>query len=589
MVAVNPNNCHGPTREAPGSQRGLSRFGRPSLSQGFALIAAIILIVVAAVMAAVMATLVASSSQSGGIHISSAQALFIAESGLEKAIYERSLSNTYLGEGPTAMGQGSYTITVYSTDFSGTPLPSGQQRLRSVGQTDTATRTVEVIVRTGGAMMVYAKDSPGASQGIPYFRQWNNDTYTWGPEQQANDVGPIIRYLVLKFARTRDEAILGTMNSSGQIHVQVWDGTTWGPIRLLSTVGGGSSQYRGFDIEYETRGDRAIVVFNNGNNRNPAYQVWDGTSWSATVGLNVSLGGNYDSTNNAPRWIELAPNPLPTSNEIALMTLDAGSDVYGVRWNGTAWARMSAATLWENSASTNSRKAMDVAYEQLTGRALFIWGDNFNDRQRWRIWTSSTSTLSGASNLFINAMNQRAYWVRLVPRPNSNQLMYVVQDNGRDLNSALWNGAGFAVHPEHDSSTEDANSRNFDFVFDTHPTRAGRGWLLWGNGGNVSTREWNGGGWNGIANLAGSDDTSYIRLLAHPASGVVFAGLYEDSTSGGPTQDDIYDVHLTQGGTAWSPLAMLWNGGTVNDPVQQRVDIAAERYKPILAWREVFP
>lgn len=562
---------------------------RPAGAQrGFLLIVAVVLIAVAATMAAAMVALTAGSGQAGSGHLESTQALFLAESGLEKAIHQRSLSNSYVGEGPTAMGNGSYTTSVFNTDFGGAALPSGQRRLRSVGTIGNATRTVETIVRTGAAMMVYAKDSPGGSQGIPYFRQWNNDTYAWGAEAQANDVGPIIRYMVLKFARTRNEAILGTMNSSGQIHVQVWDGTAWGPIRLLATVGGGSSQYRGFDIEYETQGDRAVVVFNNGNNRNPAYQVWDGTVWSATTGLNADLGGNYDSTNNAPRWIELAPNPLGTSNEIVLMTLDAGSDVYGVRWNGTAWVRMSAATIWETTASTNSRKAMDVAYEQLSGRAMFIWGDNVNDRQRWCIWDGSTGSLSGINNWNIATMNSRANWIRLVPRPNSDNLMYVVQDNGRDLNSSLWNGAAFAGHPVHDTSTENAGSMNFDFVFDTHPSRAGRGWLLWGNGNPVSTREWNGGGWNAIATLGGSDDTSYLRLAAHPGSGAVLAGIYENSNSGGATQDDIFDAHLTEGGTAWSALAMIWDGGTIADPVHQRIDIAAERHSPVIAWREVY-
>jgi hypothetical protein len=56
---------------------------------GFALIAAVILIVVAAVMAVVLATLVSSSTQSGAMHIGSAQSLFAAEVGLERGLYER--------------------------------------------------------------------------------------------------------------------------------------------------------------------------------------------------------------------------------------------------------------------------------------------------------------------------------------------------------------------------------------------------------------------------------------------------------------------------------------------------------------------
>ena len=120
------------------------------------------------------------------------------------------------------------------------------------------------------------------------------------------------------------------------------------------------------------------------------------------------------------------------------MTLDANSEVYGVRWTGTAWVRMSAATgSWDTAASTSARKAMDVAYEQLTGRAMFIWGDNANDdEQLWRTWDGSISTLSGINTLTINAMNTRANWVRLVPRlPTLNELMYVVQDNGGPIST----------------------------------------------------------------------------------------------------------------------------------------------------------
>ena len=561
-------------------------------NRGFALIAAIILIVVAAAMAVVLATLVSSSTQSGALHISSAQALFIAESGLERAIRQRSMDNTYVGEGPVAMGQGSYTITVFNTDFSGALLPSGQRRLRSVGTIGNETRTVEAIVRTGVAMMVYAKDSPGGSRGIPYFRQWDNDTYAWGAEGQANDVGPIIRYLVLKFARTRNEAILGTMNSSGQIHVQVWNGTAWGAIRLLSTVNAANLQYRGFDIEYETNGDRAVVVFNDANGRNPGFQIWNGTAWTATVGLDTELGANYNTTSvNAPLWVELAPNPLGNSNEIVLLTLDAGSDIYGVRWNGTAWVRMSAATgSWDTAASTSARKAMDVAYEQLTGRAMFIWGNDADGEQLWRTWDGSINTLSGINTLTINAMNNQANWVRLVPRLNSNELMYVVQDDGRDLNTALWDGAAFNVHAEHDSSTENVQSMSFDFVFETHPARIGQGWLVWGTSptgaDQIQPRRWNGAGWDALSPKVG-DDTSFIRMAAHPSSGAIFAGTYERQGSGGA--DDIFEMHQTGGSGTWTALVSVWPGPTIADPVHQRIDIAPERRTPVIAWREVFP
>ena len=58
-------------------------------NRGFALIAAIILIVVAAAMSAVLVTMVAGSTVSGGMHIGSGQALYAAEAGIERGLFER--------------------------------------------------------------------------------------------------------------------------------------------------------------------------------------------------------------------------------------------------------------------------------------------------------------------------------------------------------------------------------------------------------------------------------------------------------------------------------------------------------------------
>ncbi len=480
-------------------------------------------------------------------------------------------------------------------------------------------RVVEKGLQNPGAMIVYSKENPAADRDVPFFRRW--DGTQWGPERQANNVGgdQRIRYMVLKFGRTRNEAILGTLQENGDIEVQVWNGNTqtWGAVRLLATVGGGNSNFRGFDIEYETLNDRAIVVFNNANSRNPAYQMWDGATWSVTEGLNVDLGGNYNTTsNNAPLWIELAASPLGSSNEIALITLDASGspDVYGVRWNGDAvppvWERMSAATgSWDTSAADsgqpdmNPSKVIDVAYEQLSGRAMFIWGDNAVTQNRYRIWDGATLS---AANLLLNnpagitTMGDVADWVRLVPRPNSNQLMYGVQDGARDLNTALWNGAAWTVHGEHDAGTEDTSHRNFDIVFETHPNNAGQAWLVWGSeppgggpNGLVRSRRWDGAAavWvpappGAGTPVVGGGDTGLVQLATQPATGAILAGIYEDSSS---ASDDISEIHQVSGVQAWSGYIDIWTGPIVNDPVLERIFVAPERYVPLVDWREIFP
>ena len=87
-------------------------------------------------------------------------------------------------------------------------------------------------------------------------------------------------------------------------------------------------EYRSFDIEYETGGDRAIVVYKDANgSADPDYVIWDGTSWSAATNINIPTTGEV-------RWLELAPHP--SSSEIAMLVLDdsASPDVVGRHWGG---------------------------------------------------------------------------------------------------------------------------------------------------------------------------------------------------------------------------------------------------------------
>lgn len=114
---------------------------------GFLLIAAVVLIVAAALVLTVLVFLSTTGSISAARHGSSSQALFIAESGIEKGIREWKLNPAYTGETNTPFANGGFTVTASSTDFSGAPLPAGRQRFLSVGAVagGDAMRTVNAI------------------------------------------------------------------------------------------------------------------------------------------------------------------------------------------------------------------------------------------------------------------------------------------------------------------------------------------------------------------------------------------------------------------------------------------------------------
>ena len=458
-----------------------------------------------------------------------------------------------------------------------------QYALTSTGTVGNARRTVSRSMSSTmpGAMMVYAR---AAADPIPYYRRW--DGTSWGPELQATTVGAgrTILFMILKFAGTRNEAVLGTLDSTGDVRVQVWNGAGWGATALMGNTTAANSVHRGFDLEYETSGDRAVVVYSTNTAAQVSYRIWNGIGWTAAANIALAAIG-------VPHWVDLAPNPLAGSNEIAMIALGAtGPGVCGMRWTGAAWNNMGAAGVWDAAAATFAARDIDVAYEQQTGRAMFMWGSSTFERQRYRIWNGAA--LSAIANLDITTMgngaNGLANWIRLAPDPFSNSIMYSVQDDHLDLNTRLWNGVAWdtvASHPEHDNSLENA-SRNSDIVFETAAVNAGRAWLLWGNGSRVSRRQWTGAAWGAITTTG--DDTSMIQLLAHPLSGAVFSAMYESSTS---ATDDLWESHLTSGGAVWTAKFTAWGGPTLANPVYEKVYLGAERYNPVilLDWQELFP
>lgn len=409
----------------------------------------------------------------------------------------------------------------------------------------------------GPIMMAYSKTT-----STPFYRVW--DGSSWSAEAPAQIVGGNINYVVLKSSRTRNEAILGTLDSNGNIYVQVWDGSNWGTPELMASLGSARAAYRSFDIEYEKNGDRAVLIYPQfSSSVDPAYRIWDGTNWSSIINITAP------PTTGVIRWIEIAQNPISGSNEISMIMQDANASVYGMVWDGLSWNNMGVSGVWDNSTATANRKTIDVAYEQNSGRAMFIWGDSVSRNQYYRIWDGFS--LNGPIVLTISTSGGAANWIELVPRPDSNELMYGVVDAGADLNTRKWSGSGWDTHPEHSAGVENITSMAFDIIWETHPANPGKAWLLWGNGTRVSAKPWSGTAWGSATVLSGSDDTSFIKLKADPDSGAIFAGIYESVAS---ATDDIWESRLTTGGTTWSAKNTLWGGPISTEPVYFRIDIA---------------
>lgn len=507
----------------------------------------------------------------------------------------------------------------------GSTVSQDQCLVKSTGVSANATRVVEAAIarstNSERAMMVYGKGTAISGVGFDrniYYRLWDPVNNAWlaqqiSSQQVANNATPL--YFVLKFARTRNEAILGILDGLGNLYIHIWNGATntWstpaggGPLRAGLATG-----FRGFQIEYEYTNDRAIIVYSNGAAANPQFAIWDGTTLNTTPAaggfIHSSLGLGAYVTTGVIRWFRLVANRAGGSNEILMITRDSKYDVWGARWTGSAWSKMEAgaAVVWDTTGAATNGEAIDVAYNSLTSNALFTWGDATNTRQiGWCTWTPPTSTLGTCTvtrtqfgaygGAFANADFN---WVRLYPQPNSDDVMAVLQDASVQLITARWDSATstWLNVTAHDVETENNADRNFDFAWQTVSFKLGRGWLVWGSDnagtgavGALQTRELTSPTTWAAAPTTIVDNTLLVNIGVTPIAGTMLAGLYQATAS---ANRDTQGIYALGSATAWTVPAglQIWNGGTNSIQQGERVYIGVSPTATIiLEQEEIYP
>ena len=516
-----------------------------------------------------------------------------------------------------------------TTHALGSMVSQDQCLVKSVGTSAGTTRVLEAAIARSTnnehAMMVYAKGtvlSGGGFNRSIFYRMWDPVNKQWLAEQTsaqqvANNASPVM--FVIRFSRTRNEAILGTLDGLGNFFIHVWNGktNTWSnPLGAGNPLKTGlSTATRGFQIAYEHTNDRAIIVYANGGAANPQYAIWDGTTLDTTPAaggfIHSSLGLGSYVTNNVIRWFRMATNRQNGSNAILMITFDASNDVWGVRWDGTNWVKMEAGapSRWDNKAgSNNDQGAVDVAYESVSGMGLFGWADNVSRQIRWLTWDPATLTLSGINTIrfsnFVTCANNVVFeWFRLYARPDSDEIMGVFQNTGRDLASVRWDGSAWddANRTCHGANTETRNERDFDFAWQTLPAARGQGWLVWGSrtavaGKYVTTMSFTspvapgpGGAWAAAVKIL--DRTMMVKTGVLPLTGTLLAGLYQATGSAADDEQAIY----ADGGAAppaWGaipPGQTIWAGPTTLQ-LGERVYIeTSPTTSIILEQQELYP
>jgi len=157
-----------------------------------------------------------------------------------------------------------------------------------------------------------------------------------------------------------------------------------------------------------------------------------------------------------------------------MSALNADKDVHVTVWNGSAW---SSNLKIEENTYENTKRIMDVCFEQSSGRGLVVWGDS-TPTPKYRIWNGSWGSESSASNLGGTGYTR---WVQLTPDPDSDEMFLMTSDGNSGINIQKWDGSSWSIPTEVEASSSNSYEC-FDLTYsqqETAVTQTTVNWLEW--------------------------------------------------------------------------------------------------------------
>ncbi|MBI4148401.1 hypothetical protein HY490_03865, partial [Candidatus Woesearchaeota archaeon] len=282
-------------------------------------------------------------------------------------------------------------------------------------------------------------------------RVWNDTIKNFTARFNTSvNVGGTIGHMLGRGNRLRNEFVYGTQDTGGDINFQVFNGTGWGNLlEVTSNLTNGNS--RAFDIAVLNQSGLVLLVYENTSapDNKIMFRLWNGTTYSAETAIDgLSAGGEV-------KFIRAVPKP--NSNSVMIVTLDAGSDVFAVLWNGTTNTTVNATKInLTATAITATSMTIDFAWETQSQDGLVVYG--IADGTQYRNFTNNAWSVEGQ---FFNwqpsaANGDDPLYNQLCSDPTSNFIAWIGKDNDDDVNVAIWNGT--AVEPTPTPPTEEATT-----------------------------------------------------------------------------------------------------------------------------------
>jgi len=310
-------------------------------------------------------------------------------------------------------------------------------------------------------MAIWARGGTNTPISSPYSGS------SWGSPAALPAFSSNTRWIVARTCPTRDELVTVALDSDKKIRLAFHRDAAWTTPSLICAKTATAAD-RCFDAAYERVSGDLLAVYWNSDAKKLGYRTATGgaISGESTLSLGAPNGGHGDHNNDQKvRYITLAPDPA--SNRIMLLSMQDDKDLLAVQWDGSSWGPPQ---VLESDCESDGDENYAAAYECLSGRALVAYAQKNHAQPRYRTFGPSGFSAEMAAP----SIGKTARWIRLAPRPGTDDILMVCLDKDKDISALLWSGASssWGSVTELSDDARHHNRRCFDVAFEATGNRA---------------------------------------------------------------------------------------------------------------------
>ena len=351
------------------------------------------------------------------------------------------------------------------------------------------TYTASMLGAAVGGPITYATRSPfvtvcGQDSGattVPYCRIFNaTDTSVSNRTGNAPATAGAGEWYRMRANTKTNELLLCVSDSNDDLDCQIFNGSAFTSSPQEMTPNDTTNDVRSFDMAFEQKSGRALVVYSVNVANTLGYKIWNGGSWSNEQWMTITGGGNNGGTLT---WVRLAADPNSNNITLAVQNATVDGSVFTARWNGTDSSWSASTMLTPNTgsdASAITAQSMDVAYNNESAALLFYSkaasAGNVFARVAWPNGTIDNEVQVGDDVSGAGAI----YWIKAASMPRSSRIGFIFIDEGgstEELNFNEWEYKSAFTTVEIDTAIEggvSTSGKNADLI----PIREIEGWAV---------------------------------------------------------------------------------------------------------------